>query len=319
MEVIRITHPYAKPFNEHPPIVMALGYFDGVHLGHQKVIQTAVQEANKKRIQSAVMTFDPHPRVVLGMSDGPIQYITPLEEKIRLMEQLGVDFLFIVHFDKNFASLLPNEFVQQYIIDFHVKHVVAGFDYTYGKFGKGNMELMKEQSNGNFEVTVIDKLMKDHVKVSSSHIRDLLISGKTDVVPRFLGRYYITAGTVIHGEKRGRTIGFPTANIQVKEDYLLPKIGVYAVRIRLKDDWYNGVCNIGYKPTFHTDKLVPSVEVHIMDFEQNIYHETVIIEWHERIRDERKFSGIEELKSQLLKDKVHAIHYVEKLSSKIDL
>lgn len=315
VEVIRITHPFNQFENHQHPKVMALGFFDGLHLGHQKVIQTAIQKAKQLQIKSAVMTFDPHPRVVLGLSDKPMKCITPLEEKIRLMEELGVDYLYIVNFDRSFASLLPEDFIEQYIISFNVKHVVAGFDYTYGKFGKGNMETMIVHAKGRFEVTVVEKLTSAGVKVSSSHIRHLLEEGHTDEVPQFLGRHYVTKGTVIHGDKRGRTIGFPTANIQMEEDYFLPKKGVYSVRIKVKNQWHFGVCNIGYKPTFHSDNFVLSVEVYILDFNDEIYNEPVVVEWHGRIRDEKKFSGIDELKAQLTRDAREASQYFSKLTA----
>ncbi|SEM48401.1 FMN adenylyltransferase /riboflavin kinase [Mesobacillus persicus] len=313
MELIKLNHPHSYKIEDFPSQVMALGYFDGVHLGHQEVIKTAIKIASDHGINSAVMTFDPHPSVVLGKRLQHVEYITPIEEKIRVIENMGVDRLFIVHFTPEFANLLPQEFIDDYMIKLNVKHVVAGFDYTYGKMGKGTMETMQFHSRGKFEYSVVPKLSVADEKISSTLIRSSLREGKMDVIPTLLGRFYTTTGTVIHGDKRGRTIGFPTANVDVWEDFILPPTGVYAVRIQLSGDWYQGVCNVGYKPTFNNEKpSKPSVEVHIFDFNKDIYGEVAVVEWHLKIREEQKFSGIDQLVAQIDKDKQKAIHYFEK-------
>lgn len=294
---------------QFPPLAMALGYFDGVHLGHQQVILEAKKQARDAGLNSAVMTFDPHPSVVLGKAKKPIKYITPLTEKIRMIEQLGIDFLFIVHFTVEFANLLPQEFVDQYIIGLQVKHVVAGFDYTYGRMGKGNMETLPFHSREKFTYTVVPELTEGNTKISSTRIRSLLNEGKADQLKALLGRYYLTTGRVIHGDKRGRTIGFPTANIDLNDHYIIPPLGVYAVRMKVNDRWHQGVCNIGYVPTFHNEAVKLSVEVHLFDFDQDIYGQEVMIEWHRYLRKEQKFSGIEELVKQIEKDKQNALSY----------
>lgn len=309
VKVIRINHPHQYLQSEFPEIAVALGYFDGVHLGHQLVIKEAIKKANDRGLKSAVMTFDPHPSVVLGKSDQRVSYITPLSEKINLIENLGIDYLFIVHFTLEFANLLPQEFIDQYIIGLNVKHVVAGFDYAYGRMGKGNMETIPFHSRGMFDSTIIPKFVLDEEKVSTTRIRAELNAGNVEVLPTLLGRHYATTGTVIHGEKRGRTIGFPTANIDVGEDYLLPPTGVYAVRIKVGQTWYGGVCNRGYKPTFHQNLNKETIEVHIFDFDGQIYDQSVTVEWHLRLRSEQKFNGIEELVTQIEKDKQNALSY----------
>ncbi|MBS4207578.1 bifunctional riboflavin kinase/FAD synthetase [Bacillus sp. FJAT-50079] len=315
MKVIMIHHPHTFQKDEFPPLALALGFFDGVHQGHQKVIQTAIEIAKEKGYASAVMTFDPHPSVVLGKGNTSIRYITPLQDKINLIEKLGVDYLFVIRFTSAFASLEPAQFVQKYIAGLHAKHVIAGFDYTYGKFGKGTMETLSEHAQGRFDVTTVSKLEKDEEKISSTSIRALLTDGKMIEAKHLLGRFYTTKGTVIHGEKRGRTIGFPTANIAQHQDYFIPKNGVYAIRILVADDWREGVCNIGYKPTFNDPTQARlSIEVHIFDFATSIYGEEVTLEWHARIRDERKFNGIDELKTQINKDKQTAIQYFDELN-----
>lgn len=314
MKVITVHHPHSFSSADFPPLSMALGYFDGVHKGHQKVINTAVMEAEKRNLNSAVMTFDPHPSVVLGRKHKHVHYITPLQDKIKLMETLGVDYLFIVRFTSDFANLHPQEYVDQYIINMNVKHVSAGFDFTYGKLGKGNMETLQFHSRGEFTYTTVHKLTDHDEKISSTAIRKALSDGETAKVSNLLGRYYTTSGTVIHGDKRGRKIGFPTANIELSDDYITPKIGVYAVRLYVQNQWHNGVANLGYKPTFNNpeDKAL-SIEVHIFDYSSSIYGEEVTVEWYNYIRSERKFDGIEHLIAQIEKDKQQAVAYFQKL------
>ncbi|SDM01302.1 bifunctional riboflavin kinase/FAD synthetase [Bacillus sp. OK048] len=312
MEIIKLNFPLDIDKSLIPPLSMALGYFDGVHRGHQKVILEAKKHAKEKGLQSAVMTFDPHPSVVLRKNVGRVQYITPLAAKIKIIEDLGVDYLFIVNFTADFANLLPQEFIDQFVIDLNVKHVVAGFDFSYGRMGKGTMETLPFHSREKFTFTVVEKFTCGDEKVSSTRIRQYIKEGKTAELPELLGRYYLTTGFVIHGDKRGRTIGFPTANVETNEDYILPPLGVYAVKIKIGEHWYQGVCNVGYKPTFNKEALRVSVEVHVFDFTKYIYDEFVIIEWHQYLRKEQKFSGIEELVSQIERDKQNTIKYFKK-------
>lgn len=296
---------------EIPPLSMALGYFDGVHRGHQQVILEAKRNAEKFGFNSAVMTFDPHPSVVLRKNDMHVHYITPLSEKMEIIADLGIDYLFIVHFTEEFANLLPQEFVDQYIIGLNVKHVVAGFDYTYGRMGKGTMETLPFHSRGQFTSTTVPKFTCGDEKVSSTWIRKLLKEGETEQLYSLLGRYYTTSGSVIHGDQRGRTIGFPTANVDLNDEYIVPPVGVYAVRLKVAGEWFNGVCNLGYRPTFKNEAAAKSIEVHLFDFNRDIYGQKVQVEWHQYLRNEQKFSGIDELVSQIEKDKQNAIQYFQ--------
>ncbi|GKU82518.1 riboflavin biosynthesis protein RibF [Niallia sp. NCCP-28] len=311
MEVVRINNPENFKNNNFPSLVMALGYFDGVHLGHQKVIGKAKEIAEKKGWKSGVMTFAPHPSEVLGDAK-PIALLTSYQTKIEQMEKLGIDYIFIIHFTKDFANLLPQQFVDQCLINLNVQHVVAGFDYTYGKMAKGTAETLKEQSRNAFETTIIKKETYHGEKVSSTLIRTYIQKGEMDKVPSLLGRFYISEGIVIHGDKRGRTIGFPTANIESDSNLLLPPQGVYAVKVKVGNVWHNGVCNVGTKPTFKKDNKRQSIEVHIFDFKGEIYGEKVVVEWHIRLRSEQKFAGIEELVNQIQKDKQQALEYFHK-------
>lgn len=310
VEVIHIHHPHQIRPDDYPPLVMALGFFDGVHLGHQEVIKTALGIAKEKGVKSAVMTFDPHPSVVLRRNVKQVEYITPLKEKARLIAELNIDYLFVVHFTSDFAHLLPQEFIDQYIIGLNVCHVVAGFDYTYGRMGKGTMETITFHSRGKFNYTIVPKLSLGNEKISSTLIRKHIKEGQVDKLKDFLGRSYTTSGIVIHGDKRGRTIGFPTANTDINDSFYLPPIGVYTVRVLVNGTWHEGVCNIGHKPTFKSNQdEKPSVEVHIFNFDEDIYDRELTIEWHQHIRSERKFSGIDELVQQIEKDKMSALEY----------
>lgn len=310
MKVIRLSHPHRYQVNDFSPMVMALGYFDGVHRGHQKVILTAKEIAEEWNLKSAVMTFDPHPSVVLKKDVQHIEYITPLKEKIALIESLGIDILFVVQFTEMFASLLPQQFVDQYIIGLNIQHVVAGFDFTYGQLGKGTMETLPFHSREQFTQTVIEKQMEVDRKISSTLIRNVLRSGDVQYAAKLLGRPHKIRGKVVHGEKRGRKIGFPTANIEILDEYLIPPTGVYAVSIIIDDVEYNGVCNIGYKPTFHEEKGdKPSIEVHIFQFNEKIYNKEVTVKWHKRIRSEQKFNSVQELIKQIHQDKKEAEQY----------
>ncbi|MCT8139862.1 bifunctional riboflavin kinase/FAD synthetase [Anaerobacillus sp. CMMVII] len=293
---------------------MALGFFDGVHLGHQQVISTAKLKAEKLNMQCAVMTFNPHPKEVLRTETETLHYLSPLLEKIKLIGELGVDTLYVVTFTKEFANLTPQQFVDDYLIGLNVKHVVAGFDYSYGKLGKGTMETLPFHSRNFFTQTTISKVEKGQEKISSSYIRNLLATGDVDSIPQFLGKYYEVKGKVVHGEKRGRQIGFPTANIDTGR-FFLPTTGVYAVYLEVKGKMYEGVCNIGYKPTFHGDnKTVKSVEIHLFDFNDQIYDEEVRIQWISRIRSEQKFAAIQHLVEQIKLDKEKAKQILKKLA-----
>ncbi|BEV37692.1 bifunctional riboflavin kinase/FAD synthetase [Bacillus stercoris] len=294
--------------------MMALGYFDGVHLGHQKVIGTAKQIAEEKGLTLAVMTFHPHPSHVLGRDKEPKDLITPLEDKIDQIEQLGTEILYVVKFNEVFASLSPKQFIDQYIIGLNVQHAVAGFDFTYGKYGKGTMETMPADLDGKAECTMVEKLTEQDKKISSSYIRTALQNGDVELANVLLGQPYFIKGIVIHGDKRGRTIGFPTANVGLNNSYIVPPTGVYAVKAEVNGEVYNGVCNIGYKPTFYEKRPEqPSIEVNLFDFDQEVYGAAIKIEWYKRIRSERKFNGIKELTEQIEKDKQEAIRYFNNL------
>ncbi|PEJ60211.1 bifunctional riboflavin kinase/FMN adenylyltransferase [Bacillus sp. AFS002410] len=302
-KVIKITHPHSIIKEDCKETVLALGFFDGVHIGHQQVIKTAKEIADEKGLLLSVMTFDPHPSAILGNRDDAISYLTPLALKVKWMEKLCVDQLFVVEFSEEFANLQPQEFVDQYIISLNAKHVVAGFDFSFGKYGKGNMDSLPFHSRGEFTQSTVTKFVLDEEKVSSTRIREAIKAGEMEDATHLLGRQYQIKGIVVDGDKRGRTIGFPTANISVSIPYALPSVGVYAVKCIVNGQLYEGMCNIGYKPTFYHEFQKQTIEVNIFDFSDDIYGNEVELFWYTRIRDEKKFNGINELIDQLQKDR----------------
>lgn len=303
-----LRHPHGKQKEDTPPCVLALGYFDGVHIGHQKVISTARKIAGEKGIATAVMTFHPHPAVVLGKQKEP-RYLTPLPQKIQLFASLGVDHLYIVTFDKTFAALSPQQFIDQYVVGLGARHVVAGFDFTFGHRGSGNMQEMDHYARGRFGQTTVKKVEKNGEKISSSSIREQIAAGKTEEACAYLGRYYEICGQVVRGEQRGREIGFPTANIDCHDAYLLPAPGVYAVRMNVRGKWHKGVASIGFKPTFHERLTEAVIEVFLLNFTGDLYGEDVSVEWRKKIRDEKKFSSVEALVREMKKDVARAKDY----------
>lgn len=316
MKVIHLKYPHQlKQTAQATAYSLAIGFFDGVHKGHQAVIKSAIAQAKKSGIRSAVMTFDPHPSIVLGGRNERVFYITPLKQKLDTLEALEVDTVFVVHFTSDFAKLSPEQFIQYFIRDLHVKHVTAGFDFSFGAYGKGDMALMQQLADGDYTVTVVDKQSDTNEKISSTRIRKLLQDGDMEAVRELLGRAFEVPGMIVHGDKRGRTMGFPTANVQAMEGCFTPATGVYAVKILVQNEWHNGVCNVGYKPTFNNpENKQLSIEVHILDFDKNIYGEEVTVGWYKRIRSERKFNGIDELIAQIDRDKQEAIEYFKQLS-----
>lgn len=311
MQVVQLSYPHQINSDQLTgPYSLALGFFDGVHRGHQAVIQMAKKKAQETGTKLAVMTFDPHPSIVLGQSKEKVFYITPLQQKISILEKYGVDTLFVVRFTSDFAQLSPEDFVQLFIKDLGVLHVTAGFDYTFGRKGSGTMAEMSKLCGDDMTVQVVDKQTEDDEKISSTRIRKLLQQGDMKEVHRLLGRPYRTPGVVVHGDKRGRTIGFPTANVQADEGSFIPANGVYVVKVRVQQEWFIGVCNIGYKPTFkNPNEKNLTIEVHIVDFDKNIYGEAVAIDWYDWVRPEQKFNGIDALVAQLTKDKQAAIDF----------
>lgn len=309
MEVIRIHHPYKKSQIPKEEVVLVLGFFDGVHLGHQKVIEAGKKEAIEKGKKLAVMTFNHHPSVVFKKIDHKkMKYITTVDQKIKRMEENGVDILYVVEFTSAFAGLEPQDFVDQYIVGLNVVTAVAGFDYTYGKADIASMDLLPTYSKDRFSIIEVPKQKQGDEKISSTNIRKMMAEGNMEGANEFLGYTYELSGMVVHGDKRGRTLGFPTANIKISNQSLLPVGGVYAVKIKVANQWYMGMSQIGYNITFEKNRPM-TIEVNILDFDEDIYGEHVSVQWCHYLRKEMKFDGVEGLIAQLKKDEEDTREY----------
>ncbi|WP_010630910.1 bifunctional riboflavin kinase/FAD synthetase [Sporolactobacillus vineae] len=314
METIYLDHkPYIEDKDSNEKVI-ALGYFDGLHLGHRDVIEQAVKIAAEKNLESAVMTFYPHPSVVLSPSKKREDSLTPPELKTEIIEKMGVDLLIFIHFDLALSQLSPQEFIDQYLIKFHAKHIVAGYDFTFGRKAEGNMKNIDQFSRSMFSYTVVPKVERFGEKVSTTHIRERIHEGAVDEAAELLGRPYRITGKVVHGDERGRTLGFPTANVASEQVFVMPANGVYAVRLNVDGRSLDGICSIGTRPTFYRQPdAKTTVEVYVLNFSGDLYDKQVSVDWYKRLREEIKFSGSEALIQQMDKDKVNTEAYFRSL------
>lgn len=305
MELIEHIDEIEKPFEN---AVITIGNFDGVHIGHQALFHEVIEKADALGGTSIVMTFEPHPSRVLKQSDHP-PLITLYEQKVELIASSGIDILICFPFTREFAAISAKEFVEDILLKrIGIKAIVLGRDYTFGRNREGNLELLQTYAeNLGFEVIVADWIQTLNTqpgRISSTHTRELVMAGKVADAQKLLGRYYQIRGIVATGRNRGgRLLGFPTANITL-HDELCPKTGIYAVTVECGNKQYKGVANIGYRPTFDDHEF--AVEVHILDFNDDIYGHKIRINFIQRIRDEIKFSNISELSDQIKKDIVKA-------------
>lgn len=287
--------------------VVTSGTFDGVHVGHQKILSRLKEIARKNNGETVVITFWPHPRLVLYPEQTDLKLLNTFEEKAELLRRQGIDHLVRIPFTKEFSNLTSEQFIKMVLVEaIGTKKLVIGYDHRFGKNREGSFEHLKENASVyGFEVEEIPRQDIDHVAVSSTKIRNALLAGDVKTSGELLGRPYSVTGRVIKGEKIGRIIGFPTANIEVDFRHkLIPADGSYAVKILQGGKEYSGMMNIGYRPT--VSGKTKTIEVHIFDFNQEIYGEALTVMFIERIRDERKFNDIEALKEQLQKDKEKA-------------
>ena len=300
-------------YNPQKPTVLTIGTFDGVHIGHKKIIEKLTISGRKEDLESVILTFFPHPRMVL-QKDTDIKLLNTIDEKIQLLEQSGLDTLIIHPFDKTFSELSAEEFVKQILIDkLNLKKIVIGYDHRFGKNRTAGIdELIVFGKNYGFEVEQISAQEIDEVSISSTKIRKALDNGEVALANSYLGYNYFFNAKVVEGKKLGRSIGFPTANLQVSEFYkLIPKTGVYIVEVLLDNKSFKGMMNIGFNPT--VSGAHQTVEVNILDFNQDIYGKNIQVSLLEKIRDEQKFDSLEALKNQLANDKQTAENYFRKL------
>ena len=295
---------HINEFCSQKNVVLTAGTFDGVHLGHKKIIDKVVQSAKKIDGESVILTFFPHPRLVLYPEGNDLKLLNTIEEKIELLQQSGVNHLIIHPFSVEFSRITSLDFVRDILVKkLNTKKLVIGYDHQFGKNREGSFEHLKEYGPlYGFEVEEIPAQEIQQINISSTKIRNSLLIGEIQAANQFLGYHYFINGTVVEGSQVGRQMGFPTANIEVAEDYkLIPGNGVYAVKIVLENSIYNGMLNIGTRPTIKGNNV--TIEVNIFNFNQEIYNKPIRIEFFEKIRNEVKFNELAELQQQLNYDK----------------
>ncbi|NTW04660.1 MAG: bifunctional riboflavin kinase/FAD synthetase [Peptococcaceae bacterium] len=288
--------------NQFKDIVVALGNFDGVHVGHQRLISSLVTEAKNINGTSVVFTFQPHPLQVL-LGEAPMILISQ-QTKEDIFREMGVDVLLLIPFTEKFAHLSPEKFIEKILVDgLDVKSIFVGYNYTFGRNGSGTAKTLEnEGSRYGFKVNIIQPVAVTDIPVSSTLIRNLLNKGEVDEAARYLGGNFFIEGQVREGEKRGRQLGFPTANIMIREGFMAPANGIYAVKVQSDGEIYSGVANLGIKPTFCQKKTTPILEVHLLDFKGDLYGKTIKVYFIKKIREEKKFSSVDKLIVEIKSD-----------------
>lgn len=295
-------------------VSLAIGFFDGVHLGHREVIRQAVAKAKEQGLVPAVMTFDPHPRVVLSQGSQYATVLTPIGDKLTLFAELGVEAAYIIHFDRPFSELTAERFVKSLIAPIGVRTAVVGFDFKFGHRGEGNADALREYGNGAIDVHVVTPVNSEGGKVSSTRIRERLAEGDTGAAALLLGRPYGLQGVVVHGDARGRLLGYPTANVMPEQPYVIPRFGVYAIEaiVLPRPDTdeapahWTGVLNVGVRPTFDAPGGQLKLEAHLFDYSGDLYDRELALVLHDFIRSERKFESIDQLVAQIAADAAEA-------------
>lgn len=300
-----------RNINEFKPkgdVVITTGTFDGVHVGHRKIIQRVTELAKKINGESVLLTFFPHPRMVLYPEQNDLRLINTIEERVELLKETGIDHLIIHPFTKEFSRMTSLDFVRDILVTkLNTKKLVIGYDHHFGKNREGSFEHLKEYGPVyGFDVEEISAQEIQQINISSTKIRNSVLIGEIKAANQFLGYHYFINGTVVEGEKIGRQIGFPTANLKVNDWYkLIPGNGVYAVKVGFEGVTYKGMLNIGTRPTISGNDV--TIEVHLFNFNQDIYTKNLRIEFVEKIREEEKFNQLTDLQSQLIHDKEKAL------------
>ena len=294
----------------HPPqySVVTSGTFDGVHLGHQKILGRLKELAARKQGETVLLTYWPHPRLILQPEDNSLRLLTTLTEKVKLLEELGVDHLIILPFTKELSQMSSEEFIREILVEkVQTKTLVIGYDHKFGKNREGSFEYLKSHSHlFGFDMEEISRQDVDDLAVSSTKIRTALAQGDISTASKYLGRPYFLSGQVVKGQQIGRSIGFPTANIQVVDKYkLLPRDGAYAVYAEVGAIRYKAILNIGDRPT--VDGKKKTIEAHLIDFDGDVYGQELSIHFQEFLREEERFENLDALKNQLVIDRESAI------------
>ncbi|MEA3446366.1 MAG: bifunctional riboflavin kinase/FAD synthetase [Bacteroidota bacterium] len=294
-------HTDIESFSAHNPIV-TMGMFDGIHLGHKKILSRLKELSKEKDGESVVITFWPHPRLVLNNNCDKLRYLSTIDEKLLLLEKAGIDHTIIFPFTHEFAKKTACEFIEEILVKkIRIKYLIAGFDHHFGHDRKGSLEDLNAcAGKNNFNVEKLEALSINDEIISSTIIRKIIELGDIPKANKYLGYEYFILGKVVKGNRIGRSIGFPTANIELTDGHKLrPGIGVYAVEVEFGGKKFKGMLNIGIRPTIHEATKVKSIEVHIFDFDKDIYGENVQVIFKKKIREEKKFANVEALKKQL--------------------
>lgn len=297
-----------EEFHKVPQVIATIGTFDGMHLGHQKILQRLIDLAKTSHGESLILTFFPHPRLVLNPDDHALKMINTMDEKIKLLGDFGIDHLLVIPFTKEFSRLSSEEFILQILVEkIGVKKLVIGYDHHFGKNREGSFEHLKKFApRYGFEVEEIPKQDIDETAVSSTRIRKALEAGDVQTATQYLGRAFTLKGQVVEGDKIGRSLGYPTANICVEESYkLIPADGIYAVEVLHDNKKYKGMLYIGHRPTI--GGMSRNIEVNIFDFDKTIYNDFIEVSFLKFIRPDMKFNNLDELKIQMGKDKEQAL------------
>lgn len=295
--------------------VLTVGTFDGLHNGHKKIIATVLEKAAARNARSMVVTFNPHPRVALG-KDENLKLLHTLDEKIYMFSKTGIDALLVLPFNRAFASLSAEEFLRSYVVDrIGVSEMIAGHDHRFGKDRIGDEIKLQELSKTlGFTCSRLDAVLSENNFISSSRIRNVISSSDMETAKELLGYQYFFSSKIVEGNKRGRTIGYPTANAEINDPLkLIPPRGVYAVFAELEGVFYKSIINIGYRPTFDAGEKL-SLETHLFDFSRDIYGAEIRVHFIRKIRDEKKFGGVAELIKQIDSDVLQAQHILEKIN-----
>lgn len=301
-----------EDYNEDKRSVVTIGTFDGIHLGHQEILSRLIKSSKNKDLNSVVLTFFPHPRIILNKYN-EVKMIDTLDEKIIHLNEIGIDSLIIHPFDRNFSLLSANQFIKDFLVDkLKIKHIIIGYDHRFGKGREASVTDLKNYANDyDFTVEEIKAQEIEKITVSSTKIRNSINQGDIKTTEKYLGRYFNLTGKVVKGDGLGKKINYPTANIFIEETYkIIPKDGVYLVETIIKDELFNGMMNIGHRPTIGTKNK--SIEVHLFNFNEDIYGQVISIKMISKIRDEKKFSSIQALKEQLVKDENYCLKLINK-------
>ena len=305
---------HLEEFKAKKPIV-TIGTFDGVHRGHHRVISQLKEIANREHGESVIFTFDPHPRLVIAPDKENLRLLTTLDEKTELFASMGIDHLIVFPFTKEFSRLTYTEFIQKILVNkIGIHRLVVGYDHRFGKNREGTYEILQEMAHKfNFGIDQLDVLSIDSTHISSTQIRNALQKGDITTANRFLGYSFQLHGQVVQGNQIGRKLKFPTANIVASDHYkIVPAEGVYAVRADVEGKIYDGMLNIGTRPTVNINADHRSIEAHLFDFDNDIYGKYLTLFFEQRIRAEKKFSGLEALQKQLEQDKQTALSILRK-------